>query len=332
MRNQFLSLFSWGLVFTGCSVMRPAVAQEKVPAPPVNRTELCSMAPVVGASSAPPRSTCSTAPVVMKLSDSNAGDLSITTETKAKGADTRYSVAFDMGSVAPGTDQKSGKSPKSAAVPGDGENSPLNCQSKRIEYTPLPAFPAGGYTSVTFKDSVATVATQDWPGTAEKVNALLNNISTNIALSDSQTSGNVASIFGGSYIKRQVVIDFMKYRSEPMKDLNNVISGYARVGAGLRVIINVITKDANISGSLFALAASAKASKTEGTISVEAIGIDAPDVTLSMPFTVDLSEGNIQKVIEALAIVKAKLYDAKTTLYPQFIARIECAKEQLAVK
>lgn len=53
--------------------------------------------------------------------------------------------------------------------------------------------------------------------------------------------------------------------------------------------------------------------------------MDAKETTQAMPFTVDLSDGNIQKVVEALAIVKTKLYDDTTKVFPNLIARIECA-------
>jgi hypothetical protein len=73
------------------------------------------------------------------------------------------------------------------------------------------------------------------------------------------------------------------------------------------------------------LAASAKAKTAYGNITAETIGVNNSDVTLSMPFTVDFSEGSIQKVIEALAVIKSRLHDeTNTTLVPHFLARFEC--------
>ncbi|CAG9268271.1 hypothetical protein PUN4_550229 [Paraburkholderia unamae] len=92
----------------------------------------------------------------------------------------------------------------------------------------------------------------------------------------------------------------------------------------MRVIVNLAKDDGSIAGGLFGLAASAKANRIQGSISAELIGVDAPEFTQAMPFTVDLSESNIQKVIEALAVVKTKLYDKGTILRPNLIARIEC--------
>lgn len=91
--------------------------------------------------------------------------------------------------------------------------------------------------------------------------------------------------------------------------------------------MNIATTDANLgSGSLLAIALSAKAGRTRGEITADVIGMDSNDITLAMPFTSDVSEGSIQSIIEALAVIKAKLHDQNTTLEPQFIARIDCVK------
>ena len=85
------------------------------------------------------------------------------------------------------------------------------------------------------------------------------------------------------------------------------------------------TIDASLSsGGLIPIAISAKAGLTRGEITADVIGMDSSDITLAMPFTSDLSEGSIQSVIEALAIIKAKLHEESTTVDPHFIARIEC--------
>jgi len=206
----------------------------------------------------------------------------------------------------------------------------LNCPSKRVDYIPIPPLPAGGYTEIKIENNVAKPVVEGWPtgsGSAEKVNALLTNIATDIASSEVGGSGEVASIFSASHSHKQYVIDFMKFRIEPLTTAADVTTplGWVRVGAGMRVVVDITKSDGSVSGSLIALAANAKANKLEGFMSVELIGIDAKETTASMPFTVDLSEGNVQKVIEALAVVKTKLYDPTTTVRPNFIARVECS-------
>lgn len=202
----------------------------------------------------------------------------------------------------------------------------IACPIQRLRYSPIPALPAGGYTDVVINDSTHTAVAvlKNWPATAVLTNKLLTNISTNVSMSDESASGSVATFFSANHSKKKYVIDFMKWRGEPLTDTNGKHIGWARVGAGLRLIVDIKKDDGSASGNLFALAASVKAGKVDGSISTELIGVDAPEFTQAMPFTIDLSEGNIQKVVEALAVVKTKLYDKNTLLKPNLIARIEC--------
>lgn len=233
-------------------------------------------------------------------------------------------------SVVPGSDGM-----KSVVLPeGGATESILSCQSQRIEYIPIPALPAGGYTDIEINsnEQKSIAVLKPWPLQPVAVNKLLTNIATNISQSTQDLSGSVGGgIFSRSNSQRQYVIDFMKWRAEPLSTADGKQLGWVRVGAGMRVLVNITKDDGSATGSLLALAVSAKAGKVEGSISMELIGIDAKEVTQAMPFTVDLSEGNIQKVIEALAIVKTKLYDHSTTVSPNLIAKIECAPNQTAM-
>lgn len=207
----------------------------------------------------------------------------------------------------------------------------LNCKSGNLTYIPLPALLVGGYTHFP-KNADGTLGapqTLEWPLGAEPRNKLLTNISANVGGDDANFS-TTAPIFSFSSQRRKYTIDFMKWRGEIIYDRDDHEIGWGRVGVGMRVIIDVTRSDGAASGSLLALALSAKAGKAHGTITTELIGIDAPEVTSAMPFTVDLSDGNIQKIIEALAIVKSKLYDQKTTVEPHLIARLVCSSPEKA--
>lgn len=201
--------------------------------------------------------------------------------------------------------------------------SPFLCNGN-LEYIPLPTFAAANYTEFSIKNGEVVSTSKEWPDTSEKINKLLPNISTQIGMLKGNQSGSIGGIFGASSHREHFAIDFMKYRSEDIVDSSKKVIAYGRIGAGMRLIVDVITTEASVGGSLFALAASAKAGRTSGQISVDVIGMDAKDITLSMPFTTDLSEGSIQKIIEALAVVKSRINDPGTTLTPQFIARINC--------
>lgn len=203
--------------------------------------------------------------------------------------------------------------------------SPFSCDSD-LNYIPLPAFSVPNYSFIKIDaDGKPKRITQDWPTGTANINKLLPNIATEVAVTTIDGSVGASGIFGASMHQELITIDFMKYRSEPVSSDDSSAAIYSRVGAGMRLKIKITTSEINLGGNLLAVAASAKAGKTSGIISTDIIGIDANDVTISMPFTSDLSEGSIQKIIEALAVVKSKLNDPATTLVPQFIAKIKCA-------
>lgn len=206
--------------------------------------------------------------------------------------------------------------------------SPLSCESDLV-YIPLPAISVPNFSSIKIgQDGKTQRVTENWPSTSAAINKLLPNIATEVAVETIDGSVSATGIFGAAMHKELITIDFMKYRSEPIYSDDGTVIIYSRVGAGMRLKIQITTSETNLGGSLLAVAASAKAGKTSGIISTDVIGIDANDVTLSMPFTSDLSEGSIQKIVEALAVVKSKLNDTNTTLVPQFIAKIACGAEK----
>lgn len=204
----------------------------------------------------------------------------------------------------------------------------LSCASRRVDYIPIPPLPAYGYTKFKIDGIFAKLEPHDWPPAAAEVNALLTNIATEVADSEVAVKGNVGSVFNSDNSRKQYVFDFIKYRIEPLTTTENLTSpiGWARVGAGMRVIVDITQGDIELTGNLVALAASARLKNLHGFMSVELIGMDAKETTAAMPFTVDLTEGNVQKVIEALAVVKTKLYDTTTVLSPSFISKVVCSQ------
>ncbi|MBN6113145.1 hypothetical protein [Xanthomonas bonasiae] len=215
---------------------------------------------------------------------------------------------------------------KATIAGGDAAKAILSCESKKVSYIPIPSLPSYGYKEVYISEnSTATEKLKPWPREAGEINKLLTNISATVSEYSASKSGGIQGWFSASEAKKQYVIDFMKWRAEPIEDIKGVGLGWARVGAGIRVVVNITKGERNASGSLFGLAINAKSNKVSGSISTELIGLDAKEFTQAMPFTTDLTEGNIQSVVEALAIVKAKLYDDSTVVAPNLIAMIECA-------
>jgi hypothetical protein len=208
----------------------------------------------------------------------------------------------------------------------------LNCPTT-VSYIALPALPVDTYNSIMLDPVTKAYVskTQEWPKDPIEVNRLLTNISTNTNIGNSVGEAGVAGIFSAKHSRKQYVIDFMKWRGELLTTTSGAEVGWVRLGAGLRLNIDIATNDASAAGSLMALAVSAKAGKTTGSISAEIIGMDSQEVTQVTPFSVDLSEGNIIKIIETMATVKAKLYDAKIKLKPNLIARMVCAPISVAM-
>jgi hypothetical protein len=199
----------------------------------------------------------------------------------------------------------------------------MNCDGD-LKYIPVPAFEAKDYTTIKMVGGAATPTRVDFPSNTAEVNKLLPNLSMDV--SNEEVDGGVSFFFKSDLKHRRIVMDFMKSRTEPIVDSGKNFYGYGRVGAGLRLKIDLLTSESSFDGSLIGLAASAKAKTAFGHITAETVGVDNSDVTLSMPFSTDFSEGSIQKIIEALAVIKSRLHDPKTTLVPHFLARVTCSK------
>lgn len=216
-------------------------------------------------------------------------------------------------------------------LPGDGAEQGkaltelMSCDGD-LRYIPVPAFQANDYTTVKLVSNTPTVTRIAFPSTTAEINKLLPNLSMDVS-SEEITGGGQVFWFNTGLNHRKIVMDFMKSRTEPIVDASNNFYGYGRVGAGLRLKIDLWTSESSFDGSLIGLAASAKAKTAYGRITAETVGLNNSDVTLSMPFNADFSEGSIQKIIESLAVIKSRLHDTtNTTLVPHFLARVTCAK------
>ncbi len=220
--------------------------------------------------------------------------------------------------------------PKALERPADPQT--LQTCPYGIRYIPVPPIPVSNYTVFARVPNTERWESQTlpWPvkaGTeevdAEKVNKLLPNISSNIADLRHSMAGDF-TVFNANTQQRHYVFDFTKWRAEQIEAGGHTV-GLVRLGAGLRVTVRLNAKHGWAGGSLLNLAASLKGERVEGSIETELIGIDAPDITMAFPFTTDLSESNIQRILESLGVLKAKLYNDKTAIVPHMLAKIECA-------
>ena len=239
------------------------------------------------------------------------------------------STTVPIASVAPIASTSSVLHVPSSSSEGKALTELMNCEGG-LKYIPVPAFQATDYTDVKLVDNKAKVTRRAFPSDTAGINKLLPNLSMDVSSEEIKGDGQ-AYFFKADLSHRRIVMDFMKSRTEPIVDSAENFYGFGRVGAGLRLKIDLWTSESSFDGSLIGLAASAKAKTAYGRITAETVGVDNSDVTLSMPFTADFSEGSIQKIIEALAVIKSRLHDkANTTLVPHFLARVTCDKTQAA--
>ncbi len=129
-----------------------------------------------------------------------------------------------------------------------------------------------------------------------------------------------ASVSGeiGEY---SVVMDYMKYRVEEVLDNSSRFLGNGRIGVGLRIKAEVNTNKAGLNlGSILSLGVEASRGNLSGGISVDIIGIDSEGVTNLIPMTSEIDQTAIQGALQALASVKAKLWEDDVTITPHLVA------------
>lgn len=178
---------------------------------------------------------------------------------------------------------------------------------------------------VTFYDNTGKEVTKAWAQLSnEQIRKILPNIYTDISVAKRDSSGNLtylvakATAEAGDYV---VVMDYTKYRQESVidKSTKNEL-GLGRVGVGLRMTAEVHTSKANIDlGSIFALGVAAATNKLTGSLSVHIIGIGTTDVDNLTVTNAKIDETSIQKTLEGMAAIKAKIADSGTTLTPQIL-------------
>jgi len=105
--------------------------------------------------------------------------------------------------------------------------------------------------------------------------------------------------------------------SEPSQ-ANAIVPVY--IGVGLRLTANIYVKKGNVDlGSLFALGVAAKAEQVSGTLVIQTLGVSGPEISGLIPMPGEISEATIQNAILALASIKAKIYDPKTSISPRVV-------------
>jgi len=95
-----------------------------------------------------------------------------------------------------------------------------------------------------------------------------------------------------------------------------------RVGLAIRLTAAVVSDfSASLNtASLFSLSASVAAAQTKGSLSFEVLGISGEGICQLVPAPAPITVDNVFQTMQALALIKAQLYDARTRVTPQLVA------------
>lgn len=153
---------------------------------------------------------------------------------------------------------------------------------------------------------------------------LLPNESVAISLGRYDANGQInygpASVAGevGTYV---ITVDYAKFATQKIEGAQGECSGFAKLGVAVRFTANIQTTKAGINlGSLFALGVAATGQQLSGTMSLDVIGIEGEEVTNLIPMPMEVSQSAIQNILQAISVIKAKIYRQETRLYPQILA------------
>jgi len=202
--------------------------------------------------------------------------------------------------------------------------SDLVTAAQRQDYVPVEPQQSD---QITFRDpSSGASVTKAWAQlTRTQIATLLPNQSGTISTSRVDASGSIkyltgnVSQDGGSY---RVVFDYAKFTTIGLTDdVTKKDIGSGRVGVGLRIKADIVTNHTNLDlGSLIAIGVAAKLGYVHGSLEVQTIGLSSAEITSLFPTPSTIDETSIQKALEAIAAIKAKIEDAATSLSPQLLA------------
>lgn len=170
--------------------------------------------------------------------------------------------------------------------------------------------------------------------------ALLRDLDTEtVRVSLSQINGDAnatlgivgASTKGETYV---LTVDYIKYftsnkrlrfdydvveagKKDPRK-FDSKVPIYAGVGVRIRAEFRALEGHVNVAG-LPALAIAANANQISGRLTVQTLGITGPQITGLMPIISDISVASIQSAVQAVAAIRAKLYEDSTVVYPKIV-------------
>lgn len=148
-----------------------------------------------------------------------------------------------------------------------------------------------------------------------------------IKIDGSVNSGFISSKYSAETGRYRTTLDYGKFRDDVMGE--GGISVPVRVGVGVRIVADITTVKSDIDlGSIFAIAFAAKAGYLKGQIEVLKIGVDSKSLNLVLPPPTEINDASLQNALQAVASIRAKLYDADVKLTPHILAVQSPGKSQ----
>ena len=179
--------------------------------------------------------------------------------------------------------------------------------------------------SATSNNEIKAQSTLQMSMDKQSVLNFIPNESMQTTIQRFNADGSVSYLYSGRSIKKgtyRLIIDYNKYIIQSITgDGADSCVGYAKIGVGLRIVANVSALRNNIDiSSLVALGDAARRGDISGSVGYEVVGIESKEVTAVIPINSEITSSINQVFLQAIGVVKGKIYDADTRLYPQVIA------------
>ena len=179
--------------------------------------------------------------------------------------------------------------------------------------------------SATSNNEIKTQTTLEMSLDKQSVLNFIPNESMETTIQRFNADQTVSYLYSGRSVDKgtyRLIIDYNKYIIQSIKDdTDSDCVGYAKIGVGLRIIANISSLKSNIDiSSLVAIGKAASEGSISGSVGYEILGVESKEITAIIPINSEITSSINQVFLQAIGVVKGKIYDTDTRLYPQVIA------------
>ena len=197
---------------------------------------------------------------------------------------------------------------------------------KYIDFIPIsPIQVKSEIISTSSDDKILSLTTTEMSIDKQAVINFVPNESMETTIQKLTNDGEIKYFYSGLSVKKgtyRLTVDYNKYIIQNIETSSEEeCLGYAKIGIGLRIIANINALKNNIDiSSLVAIGNAAREGFISGTVGYEVIGIESKEITAILPINSEITSSINQVFLQAIGVVKGKIYDEKTRLHPQIIA------------